>query len=213
MIDNTNVEDLPGLSAWHVENLMKRGFTRETIITAMFKSVTHEQISGVVGFSPAAGEEARRRGLVGSPGIAIPFIDPINPTKLRDTRFRLDYPAEIGGKPAKYISRKGAGNLIYFPPGCSDKLQDISVPIFIVEGEFKALAAYQAGLFAVGLIGVFGWKGKGPDGQSQPIADFELIAWKGRQVIIVFDSDVATNPQVSKARHEFGKELYRRGAV
>src|SRR3989304_4970342 len=77
------------------------------------------------------GEEARRRVLNGSPGIAIPYADPLHPKKLRDTRFRLDYPAEIGGKPAKYISRKGAGNLIFFPPGCSDKLPDISVPVFL----------------------------------------------------------------------------------
>src|SRR3989304_10143416 len=177
-------EDLPGLLSWHVDSLTKRGLTRETIIAAMLKSVTDDQIKNVVGFPPPAGEEARRRGLQGSPGIAIPFVDPINPTKLRDTHFRLDYPAEIGGKPAKYISRKGAGNLIYFPPGCGDKLPDISVPVFLVEGEFKALCAYQHGLFAVGLIGVYGWKGKGIDGQSQAITDLDLITWKNRQAII-----------------------------
>ncbi len=198
----TEQTDIPGLLSWHVDSLTKRGLTRETIIAAMLKSVTDEQIKSIVGFSPATGAEARRGGLQGSPGVAIPFTDPTNPTKLRGTRFRLDYPAEIGGKAAKYISPKAAGNLLYFPPECRDKLSDVAVPLFFVEGEFKTLAAYQAGLFAVGLVGVYGWKGRGPDGQSQAIPDMDLITWKDRPVIIVFDSDVATNPQVSKARHE-----------
>lgn len=205
--------EMPGLTASHVDSLMKRGLTPETITAAQLKSVTHEQIKGSVGFSPPAGEEARRLSLVGSPGIAIPFVDPVNPKQLRGTRFRFDYPAEIGGKPAKYISPKGAGNILFFPPDCSEKLSDVSIPLFIVEGEFKALAAYQAGLFAVGLIGVYGWKTRGADGLSHVIPDFDLIELKGRQVFIVFDSDVTTNFNVQRARHELAKELYIRGAL
>lgn len=203
----------PGISVTHFDSLTKRGLTRDTIVAAMLKSVTHEQIKGSVGFMPLAGEEARRRGLEGSPGVAIPFTDPLHPQKLRGTRFRLDYPAEIQGKPAKYISPKGAANLIYFPPECSELLHDISVPAFITEGEFKTLTAWQHGLFCIGLVGVWGWKQKGTDGQSQAIPDMDLITWKGRQVVIVFDSDVTTNPNVLKARHALSKELYRRGAL
>lgn len=166
----------------------------------------------IAGFKPPPGPESKHLGLSGSCGIGIPFIHPLDKT-CRLTRFRLDYPAEIGGKPAKYISPKGAGNFLYFPPECSGKLSDASVPLIITEGEFKTLVAYEAGLFAVGLIGVWGWRTKGADGLSHVIPDFDLIEWKGRQVIIVFDSDVTTNINVQRARHELAKELYIRGAL
>jgi hypothetical protein len=82
----------------------------------------------------------------------------------------------------------------------------------VTEGEFKALAAAQNGLLCVGLSGVWGWKTRGADGNSQAVPDLDLIEMRGRGVTIVFDSDVVLNTKVMQARHALGKELYRRGA-
>lgn len=208
----TTVEIPPGITSIHFESLKVRGFTIETIVSAGLKSVTADDIKTILGFNPPPGPEARRLGLSGSPGIGIPFFDLLN-GRLRLTRFRLDYPAEINGKPAKYLSPKGAGNILYFPPDCGEKLSDNSIPLIITEGEFKVLAAHQAGLFAVGLIGVWGWKTRvGSNLLSSVIADFDLINFNGRKIIIVYDSDAATNPSVEKARHALEFELYHRGA-
>jgi hypothetical protein len=86
---------------------------------------------------------------------------------------------------------QGAGNLLFFPPGCAERLKDTHELLYITEGEFKTLALWQAGLLCVGLIGVWGWRGKSLDRQSQSISDLDLITWQGRTVTIVFDSDVA----------------------
>src|SRR5262249_34441712 len=145
-------------------------------------------------------------------GLAIPYIHPLT-ADIRLVRIRPDNPPLIKNKLAKYLSPPGASNFLYFPPDCGEKLQDHAEPIYITEGEFKTLAAWQSGLLCVGLIGVWGWKSKGQDGHSQPIMDLDLVDWQGRIVIIVFDSDVTSHPEVQRARQALGKELYRRGAA
>lgn len=47
---------------------------------------------------------------------------------------------------------------------------------------------------------------------SQPVSDLDLIAWRERTIIVIFDSDVATNPEVQRARQTLAREAYRRGA-
>src|SRR5262249_7812436 len=68
------------------------------------------------------------------------------------------------------------------------------------------------GLLCVGIAGVWGWRGRSVDGVSAPIPDLDLLPVKNRVVSIEFDSDVAQNAKVFKARHMLGKELYKRGA-
>jgi RecA-family ATPase len=64
----------------------------------------------------------------------------------------------------------------------------------------------------VGLIGVYGWRGKNARGEVGPIPDLDLINFHDRIITIVFDSDVATNEKVKEARAALARELYRRGA-
>ena len=45
------------------------------------------------------------------------------------------------------------------------------------------------------------------------IPDFDRIVWNGRTINILFDTNVATNESVKRARTALGKELTRRGAV
>ena len=108
-------------------------------------------------------------------------------------------------------------------------LTDASIPLIVVEGEFKALALWRLSTestmsprFAVlGLQGVWNWRGKigketGPTGERRDvtgvITDFDRIAFKDRKTIIAFDSDARTNEQVRKARAALAHELRSRGS-
>jgi hypothetical protein len=92
--------------------------------------------------------------------MAFPYIDPLT-AKIRTLRFRPDKPLPVkDDKSAKYLSPKGARNFIYFPPNVAERLKGDEI-VYVVEGEFKALMAWQYGLFCVGLPGVWSWRGVG----------------------------------------------------
>ena len=183
----------------HVKQMLRRGLKSKTIEAAGLWSALPHQAEELLGFNPHAG------------GIVIPFFHPFT-GEVPLSRVRPDRPPLIGGKPAKYLSQKGAQNRLYFPPDCAPLLRDPTVPLIVTEGEFKVLLAYQYGLFAVGLIGVYGFRGKNKRGETGPISDLDLIVWENRVVTIVHDSDVATNERVRAARDALARELYRRGA-
>ena len=64
----------------------------------------------------------------------------------------------LNGKRAKYLSPKGGGTRLYFPPRSrAGRLQDKTVPIIIVEGEKKAALLDQLGYAVIGLCGVSCW--------------------------------------------------------
>ena len=135
------------LSDDHQQQMVRRGITLETAEAAGLWSATAEQVAEILGFNPKSG------------GLVIPYFDPLTGQVVLN-RVRPDRPPVINGKAAKYLSPKGVGNRLYFPPGAREWIRDPSVPIGITEGEFKALWAYQVGLRYIGLIGVWGWRGK-----------------------------------------------------
>ena len=59
--------------------------------------------------------------------------------------------------------------------------------------------AYQCGLPCLGLIEVVGWRaGKNKHGEILAISDLDLVEWRGREIIIVFDSDVRQTRRLLK---------------
>src|SRR5262245_10404680 len=184
------------LSDDHRRIVTARGISLEMAAAAGLRTASSGEAKDVLGFDPK------------SSGILIPYTHPVS-GEIRTFRFRPDKPLIIDGKPAKYLSPRGIGNLFYFPPRfaqCEGKAT------FFTEGEFKTLAATQHDLLTVGLTGVSGWRTRA-NGNSEPIPDFDLLNIKGQKITIIFDSDVALNAQVKRARHKLGKELYRRGAA
>lgn len=148
-----------------------------------------------------------------------------------------------GHKPDfKYLQPKAAGNHLYLPKGLYDLepdwATDPSVPLFITEGEKKALAGVQAGLPIVAVGGVYNWRThihtlergavrvedkpskrvvhldeRGEKAyRTEVIAEFDEIAWHGREVVLIFDSDADTNPAVQRAAFELANWLDERGA-
>lgn len=189
----------PQLIDAHKQVLADRGISIETATAAGLRTAASLEAKNILGLDPK------------SPGILIPYSHPTTRV-IRTFRFRPDEPLIVDGKPAKYLSPRGVGNIFYFPPDVGGKLQDVAAPIFFTEGEIKSLAASQAGLLCIGLIGVWGWRAGLATGESGPVADFDLIDMRGRAATIIFDSDVLLNRKVANARQRLAKELYRRGA-
>ncbi|NNE66215.1 MAG: DUF3854 domain-containing protein [Pyrinomonadaceae bacterium] len=149
-------------------------------------------------------------------GLAFPYYLP-EATSPRLYQLRPDVTKE--GR--KYLLPKGSRNILYFPPDIErSDLEDITLPIIVTEGVKKVLALHRfSGIgtakprfLALGVIGVWNWKGKNSEGVSCVIPDFQLIEWNGRDVSILFDANVATNQSVYAARDRLAKMLVERGA-
>ncbi len=86
------------------------------------------------------------------------------------------------------------------------KLVDPTVPLWITEGVKKGDALTTAGECVITLSGVFNWRG-----QHGVLGDCEDVPLKGREAIICFDSDTATNRNVARAMNCLGVRLRARG--
>jgi hypothetical protein len=108
----------------------------------------------------------------------------------------------------------GPGNVLYVHPSQRHLIGDTSVPVIFVEGIKKALSIITAAraasveVLVVGILGVWNWMADG-----KPIPDMFDIPVEGRDVGIVYDSDVFSNPDVSDAARRLAGHLIRRGAV
>lgn len=168
-------------------------------------------------------------------GIVFPIFGPGEPHP-REYFLRRDHPPleMSNGTPKpkqKYLSPPGRANRLLFGPGESvDALTDTTLPILLVEGLKKTVAAWRLArhgggaptCLVCGISGAWGWRGitgKAPDAHGArvdvkgPIADLDRVSWPGRAVTILFDSDTATNSKVAAARQALVAELRRRGAI
>jgi hypothetical protein len=148
-----------------------------------------------------------------TPGLLIP-IHGVDGT-IRTYQYRADTPRlSETGKPRKYEFPYKATQALDVPPAALEKLGDPTIPLWFTEGARKADSAVSAGLACISLSGVYGWRGKNPQGGTTALPDFESIALNGRDVLLAFDSDVTINPEVAKALSRFTSFLeYRRAKV
>lgn len=155
-------------------------------------------------------------------GIVFPYRDPRDGS-LKGHRVRLGKPLSDG---QKYLSEKGC-RVVFFAANSGIVLTDTTVPIVIVEAEKSALALTSLGerharkLLAIATGGVWGWKRKvgiaqTPSGDRKsrtgPSPSLDWIAWRDRNAIIAYDSNVAGRPDLEKARLALAVELMTRGA-
>jgi P4 family phage/plasmid primase-like protien len=110
------------------------------------------------------------------------------------------------GKPQKYISRVADPRLDIHPAQLP-LLADLDRRLWIGEGVKKGDALATRDELAINLTGVWNWRTK--DG---PLPDWEHVPVKGRQVVICYDADAWTKPNVLQAMVRLGTWLQSRGA-
>jgi hypothetical protein len=127
------------------------------------------------------------------------------------TRRRPHVPRVIDGKEAKYLQDKGTPLRAYFPHASLAKLRDGTSPVYITEGEKKALALAQLSIAAVGIGGI--WCGCEKD--TEELIDYlAAVPWEGRTVYIVYDYDPkpSTQREADIARTRLARALKAAGA-
>jgi hypothetical protein len=178
----------------------KIGVSEKTIHLAGVRRVSHVEARDMCGI------QYKSRHLE---GLAFPYFDPERAT-VGTWRVRRDHPEiDPDGKPiAKYVSPPDRRHL-YFAPGCNGALRDPFRPALIVEAEKSVLAIVDAAAsvgrtmpLAVATGGCYGWRGvtgkaTNANGarvdEKGPLPDFDRVTWIGRDVVIVFDANVAVN--------------------
>lgn len=133
--------------------------------------------------------------------------------KVGSYQLKPDKPRVKDGKPVKYETIPGQPLCIDAPKRVLRYLGDPMYPLWITEGAKKVDAGLTMDLGAViGLQGVYGWRGTNEAGGKTALADWEAIALNDRPVILAFDSDCMTKPEVRGALDRLAAFLQSRGA-
>jgi putative DNA primase/helicase len=144
------------------------------------------------------------------PALAIPMHNYAGQTQ---TIVRPDQPRiDDKGKTVKYDRLAGLRNIIDIHPRVLPVLQNPAVPLWITEAPLKADALVSQKENAIGGVGCWFFRTKSDSGGKVILPDFQHIAWNGRDVRIVFDSDVATNANVGLAERRLALYLTGQGA-
>jgi hypothetical protein len=114
--------------------------------------------------------------------------------------------------PMRYLQPKDSVPAAYFAPATNWQAMasDPSQTLWLTEGEKKAAKACRAGLYCVGLGGVWSFMSKRLGTDLLP--ELREIPLAQRQVAICFDSDVSVKPDVAKAVLRLTDVLTREGA-
>lgn len=136
------------------------------------------------------------------------------------TRYRLDPPdgSRLPNGVGKYRQKRGTGLAVYLPRMATLNWVEIAhnpeEPIWITEGEFKAIRVCQMGVPCVGLGGVDNWREK----SGEIAAPLNFFKWLNRSVYIVYDADKESTeenpykPEVTAAAKRLAARLFEEGA-
>lgn len=204
----------PGLMQHHVKMLKDSAISDEVIRERGYRTILDAGELQEFGFSPA---QCR------APGLLLPLhgtngdnplcvYRPDNP-RTHDDKRHHNTDGTYRQKIIKYEMPKGQKMRLDCPPRCRADLGNPGKPLWITEGQKKADALASNNLCAIALLGVWNFVGKNEHGGKVFLPDFLEIAFNGRNVNIVFDSDVMTKPEVRLALDTLTERLQRRGAI
>lgn len=188
--------------------------TQELALNYVTERAVPAQIAFHAGFTTV--EDASTISDTFSPraALVLPYFDehgqPIDFERVR--YFEPPLGGGVKKKPIRYQQPKKTAPEIYLPRvqglDWAQVMQDTTIPIAITEGEVKSLSAtVNSGVPFIGLGGVFMWADN-----KLPIKMFERFNFERREVMIVFDSDIDTNPQVQLAEARLSSYLTKRRA-
>jgi hypothetical protein len=193
--------DFERLLPQHREKLRSSAISDEVAKARGFRSATTRRELKDKGFSDG-------QQLV--PALLIPLHDVSG--EIANYQCRPDEPRVTNGKKAKYELPKGSSMRLDINPLMRALLGDPSTPLLISEGILKGDAAASIGLCCLVLLGVWCFRGKNEFGAVTALGDWEVVALKGRRVVIAFDSDVMLKAAVYGALVRLKKFLEAKGA-
>jgi len=118
-------------------------------------------------------------------------------------RLRLDNPGQL----SKYMQPKGQPNRLDVHPRQHERIRQPGGMRYVTEGEKKVDAGVSRGLLMVGISGV--WNGQKDE---ELIPDWRLLPLEGERYSILFDSDIACNPNVQMGADRQARLLREQGA-
>ncbi|MFC1951812.1 DUF3854 domain-containing protein [Chloroflexota bacterium] len=196
-------DEIHDLLQSHFEHLTSSAISIDVIMERGYRSVLGKKALIDTGFS-----KAQQRYI----GILIP-LHGVDGT-IVGYQYRPDHPRiDARDRAIKYENPTGSSVRLDVPPRCHGQLGDPGISLWFTEGVKKVDALASQDVCAVGLTGVWGFKGKNPLGGTTLLADFDYITLKGRLVYLVFDSDSSSNPQVNQALIRLKEHLERKGAT
>ena len=181
----------------HLADLRSSSLTDETIRRQKITDVPPGLIDKLLGFATPKVVSA----------YLIPFADPRGGW-MDHVRLKIFPAITTEDGTIKYLQPKRSGVRIFFPLATLDAVLRTADPLYIVEGEKKALAVSQQGLPCLGLSGVEGWHVAGARALHPDLDDVGL---SGRIVNVIPDADVETNPAVAGAVRRLADALQARG--
>ena len=206
------------LAPEHRADLAKSGLTAATIQAQYIRSVPPGLIGRLLGFE-APGVRSALLFPFRSP--AGGFMDHVRmkifPTLVKVMRDGVprwipdaeQTPEDLKCETVKYLQPKGREPRLYFVAACLRGVVDGDEPLWLVEGEKKAIAVTQLGLPAVGFCGAEGWHRQGT---TALLPDFDGLRLCNRILELVPDGDYQTNLDVKRAVQRLGGALLARGA-
>ncbi len=187
----------------HLEKLRGSGLSKATIAAAGIYT-EHNAWKLTLKLNGSGGGEA-------VPAMVFPYRDRTG----RLTDYACARPSKprirASGKVAKYEIPQGRGTRPYFPYGALSAINSPGRMLLITEGILKSLAATQAGVPCIGLMGVWNWV-VGKSDPREMIPELAELDWQDRMVAIAFDFDKERKPEVNQAAAEFARVLSEAGA-
>jgi Domain of unknown function (DUF3854)/Family of unknown function (DUF5906) len=172
----------------------------------------------LLGYAARSGAEAKAAGLAyPCAGFKLPYFTLAGKETaffrfryLEDTR--TGFAKVSGAKPVRYVQPKASLPAVYIPPLIKwpAYLADTANRLVFTEGELKAAAATARGVPTLGLGGV--WSFKSTKAKLDILPIFKDLNLSGRECVICFDSDAASNPDIRRAEVYFAEELGKLGA-
>jgi hypothetical protein len=182
-----------------------------------YRTITATSELVALGFAPSQCQPPQVPGLLlplhtTDGQIGPPVYRPDNPRVIEEKRRGKLVDGTYPNRVLKYEVPKDSGTRLDCPPTCRSMLADPHVPLWITEGQKKADALASVGMCAIALMGVWNWRGRNDDGGTTFLTDWDYVALNGRDVRIVFDSDVMGKAGVRAALDRLTEHLQRKGA-
>ena len=186
---------MSSLNHHHLKSLVDSAISEEVIAARGWKSITAAECPeyGFQDYQCASGLLVPSYGCDG---------------ELKGHQLRADEPRiNKNGKPVKYDTPTGTGNFLDVNPLMNEWICRADQIIYITEGAKKVDSLASHGYIAIGLKGIYGWRGKNQFGVTTALGDWHDVAIKSNHFRIAFDSDIKTNINILNSAKELTNYL------